>query len=88
MFVVHLMQHKWDRNAPFPSYALLAQRMGVSIKTARRFAASLHGKGYLRREFRIGETNCFYLDKLMAALVALIPMIENPAKHKRIRKRR
>jgi hypothetical protein len=71
MFVVHLMQHKWGAKAPFPSYRTLAQRMGVSIKTTRRFAASLQQKKYLYREVRIGVTNLFYLDKLITALVAL-----------------
>lgn len=71
MFVIHLMQHKWGADAPFPSYRTLAQRMGVSVKTARRFAQSLQEKKYLQREFRIGATNLFYLDKLIAALVAL-----------------
>jgi hypothetical protein len=71
MFVIHLMQHKWGADAPFPAYRTLAERMGVSVKTARRFAASLQQKRYLHREYRIGATNLFYLDKLMAALVAL-----------------
>lgn len=71
MFVIHLMQHKWGAAAPFPAYRTLAQRMGVSVKTARRFAASLQQKQYLHREFRIGATNLFYLDKLIAALVRL-----------------
>jgi hypothetical protein len=71
MFVIHLMQHKWGAAAPFPSYRTLAQRMGVSVKTARRFAVSLQAKKYLYREFRTGATNLFYLDKLIAALVAL-----------------
>lgn len=72
MFVVHLMQYKWGASAPFPAYATIARRMHVSVKTARRFAASLQAKKYLRREFRTGETNVFHLDKLMIALAELV----------------
>ena len=71
MFVVHLMQHKWGTDAPFPAYKTIAQRMGVSTKTARRFAASLEQKKYLNREMRIGYTNRFHLNKLITALVEL-----------------
>jgi len=71
MFLVHLMQYKWDGDAPFPAYKTLAKRMVVSVKTARRLAKSLDEKKYLRREMRTGETNRFHLTKLMKALAAL-----------------
>lgn len=71
MFVIHLMQHKWDENAPFPAYKTIASRMHVSSKTARRWAQSLEKKGYLKREMRVGETNRFHLNQLMDALVSL-----------------
>jgi hypothetical protein len=71
MFVVHLMQHKWDENAPFPAYKTIAQRMHVSAKSARRWAASLEQKGYLKREMRVGATNRFHLKGLMDSLVKL-----------------
>jgi len=71
MFVIHLMQHKWGTDAPFPAYKTIAQRMGVSTKTARRFAASLEHKKYLHRKMRVGATNRFDLSKLLAALVNL-----------------
>jgi len=71
MFVVHLMQHKWGESAPFPAYKTLAQRMHVSVKSARRWAASLERKGYLKREIRVGTTNLFHLKGLMDALVGL-----------------
>lgn len=71
MFVIHLMQHKWDENAPFPAYKTIAQRMHVSAKSARRWAASLDRKGYLKREMRIGATNRFHLKGLLDALVSL-----------------
>lgn len=79
MFVIHLMQHKWSAAAPFPSYGKLAERMGVSVKSARRLAASLHHKKYLRREFRTGETNLFHLGGLMTALEAQIAIDARPA---------
>src|SRR2546430_7954753 len=50
MFVVHLMQHKWTEEAPYPGYKTIAKRMGVSDKTARRLAKSLDDKKYLVRE--------------------------------------
>ena len=71
MFLVHLMQHKWDENAPFPAYKTISNRMHVSAKSARRWAASLEQKGYLKREMRVGETNRFHLKGLMDALVRL-----------------
>ena len=71
MFVIHLMQHKWDENAPFPAYKTISQRTHVSVKTARRWAASLEQKGYLKREVRVGTTNRFDLKGLMNALVSL-----------------
>lgn len=71
MFVIHLMQHKWTEHAPYPAYKTISQRMHVSAKSARRWAASLEKKGYLRREKQIGATNRFHLNGLMDALVSL-----------------
>ena len=68
MFVIHLMQYKWDENAPFPGYKTIAKQMGVSDKSARRYAQSLEQKGYIRREMRKGETNKFHITQLIAAL--------------------
>jgi hypothetical protein len=86
MFIVHLMQYKWDRQAPYPSYATIAERMGVKPKSVQRFAASLQQRGLLWREYAEGQTNTFHLDKLMAALVKLIPKVEEPAQRRRGRK--
>jgi hypothetical protein len=68
MFIVHLMDYKWDAKAPFPSYKTLAGFMGVSTKQARRLAKSLEEKKYLRRDIREATTNLFYLDALFEAL--------------------
>ena len=71
MFVVHLMQHKWGEDAPYPAYKTIAKRMAVSDKTARRLAKSLEDKKYLVREIRQANTNRFHLSGLMDALVGL-----------------
>lgn len=68
LFVLHLMEFKWDADAPFPGYKTLAARMGVSDKMARRHAQSLEAKKYLRREMRVGQTNKFDLTPLFDAL--------------------
>ena len=70
MFVIHLMQYKWDERSPYPGYKTIAQRMGVATKSARRYAQSLQQKKCLHREVRIGQTNLFDLAPLMKALVA------------------
>ena len=74
LFVLHLMEFKWDKAAPFPAYKTLAVRMGVSPKMARRHAQSLEIKGLLRRIIRKGQTNRFdlapLLDKLLEAVRA------------------
>jgi hypothetical protein len=80
MFVIHLMQHKWDENAPFPAYKTIAHRMHVSTKSARRWAASLEQKGYLKREMRVGATNRFHLKGLLDALVSLKKTASKPEK--------
>ena len=72
MFVLELMSYKWSGNAPFPSYKALAARMGVTDKMVRRYAANLEGKGYLRRQARIGSTNTFDLNPLFEALAAAL----------------
>lgn len=71
MFVVHLMQFKWDAAEPFPSYGTIARQMGISDKQARRLAKSLVDKGYLRRIQRIGRSNRFDLTPLFDAIHAL-----------------
>ena len=68
MFVIHLMQHKWDEAAPFPGYKRIARLMGVSDKMARRYALSLEQKGYLVRVARRSKTNLYDLRRLFVAL--------------------
>lgn len=68
LFVMHLMAFKWDHEAPFPSYRRLAQRMGISDKMVRRYAAQMESKGYLKRISRIGRSNTFDLTPLFEAV--------------------
>ena len=71
LFVLHLMSFKWDRELPFPSYKLLAQRMGVTDKAVRRYAQALDRKGYLQRHYRKRAPNRFDLTGLFDALASL-----------------
>jgi hypothetical protein len=68
MFVILLMKHKWNEEAPYPSYRRIARMMGVSDKMVRRYAANLEQKGYLVREAQQALPNRFDLRKLFAAL--------------------
>ena len=72
LFVLHLMEFKWDQDAPFPSYETLARRMGVSTKMVRRYAQALDAKGYLDRVVRTGDTNRFDLRPLFDKLLKVV----------------
>lgn len=69
LFVLQVMSFKWSAKAPFPSYARIAERMGVTDKAVRRIAQSLENKGYLKRISRIGTTNKFDFVSLFDALL-------------------
>lgn len=69
LFVLQVMSFKWSAKAPFPSYARIAERMGVTDKAVRRIAQSLEHKGYLKRISRTGTTNKFDLNPLFDALL-------------------
>ena len=68
MFVIHLMDYKWDAGKPFPGYGTIARYMGISAKMARRHAQNLEKKKYLVRELRVAQTNKFDLTPLFLAL--------------------
>jgi DNA-binding MarR family transcriptional regulator len=72
MFVLHLMEFKWSEAAPYPSYRILAERMGCSDKLVRRHARSLEEKKLLRRKQRRATTNLFDLTPLFDALLNAI----------------
>ena len=68
VLIAQLMNFKWDARAPYPSYARLAERMGVSVPYARKLAKSLEVKGLLRRNRRKGDTNSFDFSPLFDVL--------------------
>lgn len=72
MFVIHLMDFKWDNEAPWPRYKTLARYMGMTDKQVRRLAKSLEDKGYLRREVRTAEANRFHLESLFRRLEEIL----------------
>lgn len=72
LFVLHLMEFKWDEENPFPGYKTLAKRMGVTPKMVRRHAQSLEQKHYLVREIRVAQTNRFDLTPLFDALLRAV----------------
>jgi DNA-binding MarR family transcriptional regulator len=72
LFVLHLMEFKWDAKEPYPAYKTLAKRMGVSDKMTRRHAQSLEIKGYLKRQIRTSKTNRFDLNPLFDALLKAV----------------
>lgn len=69
LFVLQIMTFKWTADAPFPSYARIAHRMGVTDKAVRRMAQSIESKGYLKRISRQGSTNKFDFNPLFDALL-------------------
>lgn len=82
MLIIQLIQHKWDKNAPFPGFETLAKRMGVTPTAVRNHARSLEKKGYLRRELRISQTNRFHLDGLFSKLETYVA--NKPATPRRV----
>jgi hypothetical protein len=85
MFIIHVMRHKWDKNAPYPAFKTVATRMGLTPEAARLLARSLEKKGYLHRQMRVGQTNRFHFNSLFAALEQLMASdaIERIARQKR-----
>ena len=86
LFVLHLMEFKWDAKHPFPGYKTLAARMGLSDKMVRRYAQSLEAKKYLRREMRVGQTNRFDLTPLFDALSKAVEQGQRVERQKVTRK--
>jgi hypothetical protein len=70
MLIIHLIRHKWGKEAPYPSWARLAAYMGLTPMAVRNIARSLQDKGYLLKAQRTSgsKTNNFHLDPLFAAL--------------------
>jgi hypothetical protein len=68
MFVLQVMEHKWDAKLPYPSYRTIAKRMGISDKMARTHARDLKTMKYLSIRPRIASTNRFDFTPLFDAL--------------------
>jgi predicted transcriptional regulator len=51
MLLIHLTTYWWesDRN-PYPSKAILAQRMGISDRQVQRYVSDLVRAGFIRRQ--------------------------------------
>ena len=71
MTVLHLISHKWGADAPFPSVATIAQRMGLKASSVRAHLRQLEKKGVLKRQYRVGTTNRFDLAGLFKKLEEL-----------------
>jgi DNA-binding MarR family transcriptional regulator len=82
VLVLHVMRHKWSKDAPFPSAKRLARLMGISSTAVRNHLRSLEKKGYLRKVARSGRSNALDLTPLFSALEALMPLV-NPPKEAR-----
>jgi Helix-turn-helix domain len=76
MFILHLMEFKWDADHPYPGYKTLPRRMGRSEKAVQGHAQNLEIKGYLRRQLRRAETNKFDLTPLFDVLLAKAQELE------------
>lgn len=70
LFLLELLVFKWDEENPWPSYAKIAEQMGISDTYARRLARKLEKKGFLERKKRVGRTNEFNLNPLFEKLAA------------------
>lgn len=90
-FVLHVMSFKWSEADPYPSYALLAHRMGVSVKQVQKYANQLRSRGLLvtepRRDDRtnVRSSNTFNLQPLFDLLGQRIR--ENPGAGRPMRPR-
>jgi hypothetical protein len=82
LLVIHLIRHKWGKEAPYPSWARLAAYMGLTPMAVRNIARSLENKGYLlKAQRKTGtKTNNFHLEPLFAALEK--HLATNPAGYK------
>jgi len=93
LFVIHLVQYKWDAQHPYPSLKTLARRMGITPVYARKLARGLEGKGLLKRLPRSGYTNAFDLTPLFKKLAAHVTAeaekkVVKPARKSAKRRRR
>lgn len=73
MVIIHLVDHKWDDRAPFPTVRTLATRMSLSVRGVRNALQTLESNGYVRREASAtGGPNRYHLQGLFEALERLM----------------
>jgi DNA replication protein len=68
MLIIHLISYKWDQKHPYPRFALIASRMGMTETAVRGHARRLEKKGLLHRIKRPGTSNEFDLSPLFKKL--------------------
>lgn len=79
MLIIHLMSHKWDEEAPYPSQETLATKMDLSDRRIRQLLSGLVDQGFLRVENRPYQSNLHHLDPLFEALERLMDEDERKA---------
>lgn len=73
MLIVHLIDHKWDERAPYPSLKKIATRMGLDVRSVRGIVKRLEELGYLQRVLsQSGGPSKYKLEGLFAALEKLM----------------
>jgi DNA-binding MarR family transcriptional regulator len=69
MTLIQIIDHKWDRRAPWPTLGTLAKRLGSTERTVRATIKRLEALGYIQREYAPhGGPNRYHLDGLFKAL--------------------
>lgn len=72
--IMHLIYHQWEKNKPsFPSKKMIAEKIGVTIKTIQANTRSLECKKLIKREARKTAdggfgSNYYHLNGLREAL--------------------
>lgn len=73
LFIIHLVSHKWDERAPYPSLGSIAKRMGMETRSVRKIAQRLESAGLVVRHRRSkGGTNTYEIGGLLRALETLL----------------
>lgn len=76
LFTIQVWSYWWDERDPYPSLEKIAERMGTSIKTVRRYSASLQAKALLTVRPRMvrgrGQTTNEYDFSRMLKVILLL----------------
>ncbi len=77
MLVIQLLDFKWTRDAPFPSVAALARRLGLTDRAVRDALKRLDELNLIKRESRHNSSggrssNRYVFDGLFERLEAMI----------------